>query len=288
MTEQAGTRGSAGASDILRALRLLVRTGAVGRLGTAGAADVRTPSAGQSWDAASAIGTISRDVWDDLFTSGAIVEASDPNCWRISEAGRLRLKRLLSQAGGETTGSSPTCAARPARLAMPVQGLGREVSESPLSWLRNRSDRAGTPYLSDDQFAAGERLRADFTRGQMMPRVTSNWSPIGAGNSASHGPDRELLMQDATLAARERVRRALAAVGPELAGVLLDVCCYLKGLEDVEREARWPARSGKLMLKTGLAALARHYGIGPRTAAVVQRGDVADGPGARPSRQRHG
>jgi len=69
-------------------------------------------------------------------------------------------------------------------------------------------------------------------------------------------------MADNVAAARERVRRALSAVGPELAGVLIDICCYLKGLEEVERAVGWPQRSGKIVLQLALSALARHYGIG--------------------------
>lgn len=75
-------------------------------------------------------------------------------------------------------------------------------------------------------------------------------------------------MADNIAAAGERVRRALAAVGPEHAGILIDVCCHLKGLEHVERSAGWPKRSAKIVLGIALATLARHYGLAQRDSGV--------------------
>lgn len=132
------------------------------------------------------------------------------------------------------------------------------LSESPLAQLARLRTKTGAAFLAAREFEAGERLRADYTRGQLMPRLGANWiASVASGKRSGAGSAAELT--DVALAARLRVEKAIAAVGPELSGVLIDVCCFLKGMETVEAERAWPVRSGKVVLKTALAALARHY-----------------------------
>ena len=87
-------------------------------------------------------------------------------------------------------------------------------------------------------------------------------------------------MLDNAAAAAERVRRALSSVGPELSGVLIDVCCHLKGLEEAERAAGWPQRSAKIVLQLALTRLARHYGLethtSPNAGGVVRHWGSVD------------
>lgn len=134
-----------------------------------------------------------------------------------------------------------------------------DESESPLGRLARRKGRDGKPLIEPVQFQAGERLRVDFTRANLTPAVTSSWDPSRA--EGRRGQSAGATFTDAVVAAREQVNRALDAVGPEFAGVLLDLCCFLKGLEDIERERRWPPRSAKIVLQLGLGRLARHYGL---------------------------
>jgi len=135
-------------------------------------------------------------------------------------------------------------------------------AESPLGWLKSRKDRNGRPLITDDQYQAGERLRADYWFAHLSPRVTSTWSALApSGRSRRAAPSDAAALRDEVIAAKERVMRALMAVGPEVAGVLVDICCELKGLEDAEKENGWPQRAGKVVLQIALTRLARHYGL---------------------------
>ncbi len=189
--------------------------------------------------------------------------------WTISGTGKAWLRRALS-------GADPWLAQHRdiGEAIVEIEGVRRAVkvnlNESPLAWLRKRKGRDGNSLLDDAQFAAGERLRMDFTRAQLTPRVTADWSTMARpGSRRSGGSGGQVEMLDSTVAAHQRFNRAIHAVGPELAPALIDVCCFLKGLETAERDNNWPKRSAKLVLQIALSSLARHYGL--VTAPASQR-----------------
>lgn len=138
-----------------------------------------------------------------------------------------------------------------------------DLDESPIAALTRRIGKGGVPWLQSHAATAAERLRRDFEIGRLQPRVTANWSAAVSQKRRSGDGSGLADLTDMALAARLRFDRAMRAVGPELSGVLVDVCCFLKGLETVERERQWPARSAKLVLRIALDALARHYGLAP-------------------------
>lgn len=147
-----------------------------------------------------------------------------------------------------------------------VNGVSRPVvvndGESPLGWLHRRKDRDGNPMISAAQYQAGERLRSDFERGQLMPSTTSSWeSAAPSRRQRRAAPGGASLLSDTALASRERVAKAISSVGLEFSGILIDVCCHLIGLSETEKANGWPQRSGKVILQFGLSRLARHYGI---------------------------
>ena len=209
-----------------------------------------------------------------LLARGAI-EADASGHLVLSEAGQMMVRRLLADPADMRL-QHQTRATR-----IMEDGRGRapvsvDLGESPLAWLRARKGKDGRPMVDAASFEAGERLRSDFTRGQLMPRITANWSLAGAGGGSNAGGINDLT--DAAMSARIRVEKAIRALGPELSGTVLDFCCFLKGIEDIERERAWPKRSARLVLQLGLSALARHYGLSaeavgrPGSAAMRQWG----------------
>jgi hypothetical protein len=219
--------------------------------------------------AAQAIAACSNEAVAMLLRRG-LVEGGDRLV--LASTGAALLRRML--AGGEDFAAQHQ-ERIPAMLKHgdDVRAVVVNQGESPLAWLRSRRDRDGRRFIDAAQFTAGERLRADFSRGRIMPRVTANWdAAVADGRRGGAGGMAEIT--EAAIAARRRVERALAAVGPELGGLLVDFCCFLKGLEEIERERRWPARSAKLVLQLALAALARHYGIGDKARGLAFQGTV--------------
>ena len=192
--------------------------------------------------------------------SGWIEISADGTTSALTTTGRAAIRRSLSLRQAERATAAP----EPAPVRPATREPAVNVAESPLAWLRSRRDAHGNPLLSDAQFDAGERLRADLWRAQMTPRVTASWSgiPQSRGDRRS-APGSGLDMAEGVLAARMRLERAFKAVGAEHFDLLFDVCGHLKGLEQVEREAHWPRRSARHFLERALTALARHYGLLP-------------------------
>ena len=206
------------------------------------------------------VGAFSPDASESLCSDGlARWEQATPSGRArllITDEGRARLARQSPPEGSDPF------------LAQHVPLKSREVdrgapvlvdeAESPLAWLATRKGPDGKPLIDVASLQAGERLRRDLTFAQMLPRVTANWTAVtSAANVGQAGT-----YSDLAIAARQRVARALDFVGGDFAGLLMDVCGFLKGLETIETERGWPRRSAKLVLSLSLRQLARHYGIG--------------------------
>jgi Domain of unknown function (DUF6456) len=137
-----------------------------------------------------------------------------------------------------------------------------DASESPLARLSQLKQTNGEPILDVDQLRAGERIRQDYERSHMAARVTASYEAHGpsGGRQPQSSDNTVASFTDNALDARKKMHQALDAVGPELAGILLQVCCMASGLEQAEMRLNLPRRAGKAVLQLALTRLARHYG----------------------------
>ena len=126
------------------------------------------------------------------------------------------------------------------------------LAESPLGWLLAHG------HVSRRQFDAGERLRGDWERAQLSPRVTMSWdaAPVARGRGGSAV---EVDLAGSQLDAKRRFEAAVAAAGPGLADILWRVVCAGEGMRDAESALGWPARAGKLVLTLALDRVAAYY-----------------------------
>lgn len=136
----------------------------------------------------------------------------------------------------------------------PARSVTVNMAESPLGWLFARG------FVSQRQFDAGERLRSDWERAQLAPRVTMAWdsAPVARGRGgAAVAPD----LNGAQIDAKRRFNGAIAHAGTGPADILWRVVCAGEGMREAETALGWPARAGKLVLSFALDRVADYYRV---------------------------
>jgi hypothetical protein len=133
-----------------------------------------------------------------------------------------------------------------------VRSVTVNLTESPLGWLYARG------LVTRRQYDAGERLRSDWERAQLAPRVTMSWdaAPVARGRG---GPVAQPDLSGAQIDAKRRFDEAIDSAGPGLADILWRTVCAGEGMRDAETALGWPARAGKLVLTFALDRIASYY-----------------------------
>src|SRR6476469_1836621 len=140
------------------------------------------------------------------------------------------------------------------KAVRPARSMTINAAESPLGWLLAHG------HVTRRQFEAGERLRSDWERAQLSPRVTMAWdaAPVARGRGgAAFAPD----LHGTQFDAKRRFDDAIASAGPGLADVLWRVVSAGEGMRDAETALGWPARAGKVVLTLALDRVADYYRV---------------------------
>lgn len=170
----------------------------------------------------------------------------------------IRENRLLAERAllrdGEERGARPAGTNQARGRSRGARSVTVNLAESPLGWLLARG------MVTQRQYDAGERLRADWERAQLAPSVTMKWDAPPTGKVARGAPE----LNDPTtaqLTAKRRFEDAAEAVGPGLGDILWRIVCAGEGMRDAEQALGWPARAGRLVLGLALDRLADFYRV---------------------------
>ncbi len=175
--------------------------------------------------------------------------------YHITGTGRSALKDFVAEAENLAVGFAEDAARFEQGDRDPLLRVSAALPESPLAGLSRRRGRNGKAFLSRDLAVAGERLREDYEVCQIEGMKPADWSSI-LQRIEDAQPEPELAPEGS---AKRRVYDALLDLGAGLGDVALRTCCMLEGMETLEREMGWSARSGKIVLRIALQRLQKHY-----------------------------
>lgn len=234
-----------------RALAYLARPGAVllqsrGVFGVVPAGDRRRR----------ALARLRADEVKILESEGAIAP-NGTSGFVLTSAGAARVRRQRAEAGERFIAQQREIVNR---AVVDEDGSIKTVRghypEGVMRRLASLQTAAGKPWLDASELAAANQLRRDWTTAEIGLVRGSDWSATPIGSSGRGGANAQEIAMARRCDARQRVAEALDRLAPPLRRVVEAVCLHEVGLEAMERAEAWPARSGKLALKLGLAQLA--------------------------------
>jgi|CXWL01.1.fsa_nt_gi hypothetical protein len=194
---------------------------------------------------------------DALVSAGAVAPLPGALGYAITEPGRAQVRRMLAPPNDTYAAQHGAVIERSVMDREGGVHIARGYEQSRvLRRLAALRDAEGRPWLEDSELLAAARLRTHWDISQSGLVRGSDWTAPPNAKGARGASS----AQEAALAARCDAQRhysdALARLAAPLRRVVEGVCLKEEGLEEIERTEAWPARSGKLALKLGLAQLA--------------------------------
>ncbi|GGD31720.1 DUF6456 domain-containing protein [Sinisalibacter lacisalsi] len=185
--------------------------------------------------------------------------------YTITAAGRAEAIRRIAEA--ESRRAAGTGLAEDADAAPVPRPQARRRAEprkravgadAPLHVLARRRRTDGSAFLPPELIAAALKFRESYELARIGGGLTRDWGRLVSGRTASGrvvngaGPTRRL-------EAEQSLAAAIRALGPDLAESVLLAVCHERGMEEIEDQLDFPARSGKIVLRIALRTLHRHY-----------------------------
>ncbi|MFQ6552194.1 DUF6456 domain-containing protein [Aestuariibius insulae] len=203
---------------------------------------------------------------DWIAVSGGHDSAARVSRYQITPTGRQGYRKQLAEKENRAQGFEDAAVEFEGASERKPHRSRQIPLESPLVGLSRRRDKDGKPFLGEDLVRTGERLREDYELAQLGQSGAEGLDQAILGKKEGTDPAQG---ENASLAARRRVRSALEDLGPGLGDVVLRCCCMMEGMEEAERRMGWSARSGKVVLRIALQRLKLHYAEAGESAQMI-------------------
>ncbi len=142
--------------------------------------------------------------------------------------------------------------------------------EAPEAVLRLSNAVRGESFIAPHHVEAARRLARLFNRARLMQRTTMSYDAARIGGGRERPVQADLT--DSAFDARRLLDGLATRLPPDCWGVLIDICGFEKGLQQVEQERAWPRRSAKLVLRIGLDQLATIMGLSDSAEGAARTG----------------
>jgi DNA-directed RNA polymerase specialized sigma24 family protein len=188
--------------------------------------------------------------------------------YAITPAGRSEARRLMAtsesrRAALNGAAEDPSLVDATALFApSAARGALRKRSagtDAPYQVLSRRRRADGEAWLPPELVACANRFRESWEIARIGGGATRDWDRLVAGRVGGGGGVAGQGASTRRLEAEQSLEAAIRALGPDLAETILLSVCREEGMEDIEARLDFPARSGKIVLRIALRALARHY-----------------------------
>lgn len=115
-------------------------------------------------------------------------------------------------------------------------------------------------FLASHHVLVANRVSALIEKSQLRPSVTQNFSVLCQSGQSSASQTNDL--SDMAIDCRKHLEQLVTQLPKDCAAVVVDICGFNKGLQQIEFERQWPRRSAKLVLRMGLDHAAEYWKIG--------------------------
>lgn len=183
--------------------------------------------------------------------TGKVIARPEARCWLKRQSLAITEQQALKQMNATVA---------------PVQSLNDTILR--LSKCSGGTRKADAPFLSAHHVLTANRIADLINKAQIRANITQNLDALALPKAKGARGASEI--GDFAIDCRAKLQALLDVLPKDCRRVLIDVCGFEKGLQQIEFEMQWPRRSAKLVLRMALEIAASHWRIDDKAVGPIR------------------